>query len=67
MDSPKKILDEVSTILSQTNGQILGDIYARGSVTRRGIVGYKDSLTRALQLLEKLEEIVNSRAKPDNQ
>ena len=60
MKKSEKILSETSTVLSRVNGEILGDLYARHSVTRRRIVNYKTQLVKAIQLLEKLELLAKS-------
>jgi hypothetical protein len=65
MEKSENILNRVSTILSRVNGEILADLYARHSFSAGRSVKYRERLTQAIQLLEKLELLAASRIKPD--
>jgi hypothetical protein len=57
MEASEKTLNEVYTMIARVQGEIISDLYLRHSFSPRRSVSYRQRLTRAVQLLEKLEQI----------
>jgi hypothetical protein len=65
MEKSEKILDEVATTIIKVYSGIMGDLYARRSVSLRRSVLYKAQLLTAIQLIEKLELLAAAHNKPN--